>query len=123
MTAPEWGMPLKVMQEQAARIADLQADLARVTAERDAAMAGQSAVITARDMMGGWWAEAKVCAEAAEAKVARLVEAIRPLAEMAERYDPEDGDNDLECWSGLAVPKIKHLRAARAALSDIKEGG
>lgn len=47
----------------------------------------------------------------------RLREALAPLATMAERYDPDEGDDgDLECWSGLAVPKIKHLRIARAAL-------
>jgi hypothetical protein len=44
-----------------------------------------------------------------------LLDALGPLAAMAERYDPDDGDGHLECWSGLAVPKIMHLRAARAA--------
>ena len=50
-------------------------------------------------------------------EVTALVEALRPLAKMANRYDPERGDGELECWSGLAVPKIKHLRSARAALA------
>ena len=53
---------------------------------------------------------------AALARVEALEEALRPLAVMAERYDPADGEGDYECWSGLAVPKIKHLRAARVAL-------
>lgn len=46
-------------------------------------------------------------------------EALSPLAVMADRYDPDDGDGGLECWSGLAVPKIHHIRAARAALDAI----
>ena len=51
------------------------------------------------------------------ARVAELEGALKPLADMAERYDPDDGDDgQLECWSGLAVPKIHHLRTARAAL-------
>jgi len=55
--------------------------------------------------------------DAAEARVKVLEEVLRPLADMAERYDPDEGDDEhLECWSGLAVPKIHHLRAARAAL-------
>lgn len=58
--------------------------------------------------------ESTIIAQAAE--IARLREALGPLAAMADRYDPDDGDGDYECWSGLAVPKIKHLRAARAAL-------
>jgi hypothetical protein len=57
---------------------------------------------------------------AAEDKLAKAVEAAKPLAAMAERYDPEDDDGDLECWSGLAVPKIKHIRALRTAIADIK---
>jgi hypothetical protein len=54
--------------------------------------------------------------------VAALVEALRPLARMADRYDPREGDDDLECWSGLATPKIKHLRKARATLAKIGGG-
>lgn len=54
-------------------------------------------------------------------EVRELVEAAEPLAAMASRYDPEDGDGDLECWSGLAVPKIKHIRALRAALAALRE--
>ena len=49
--------------------------------------------------------------------VLALVDAAEPLAAMAGRYDPEDGDGDMECWSGLAVPKIKHIRALRASLA------
>ena len=56
------------------------------------------------------------------ARVAELEAALKPLADMAERYDPDDGDDgQLECWSGLAVPKIHHLRTARAALSTPTE--
>lgn len=58
---------------------------------------------------------------APSAALLRAEEALSPLAAMADRYDPEDGDGDLECWSGLAVPKIRHIRAARAALSEIKK--
>ena len=54
MTAPEWGMPLKVMQEQAALIADLQADLARVTAERDAAEVKVARLVDALDDLNQW---------------------------------------------------------------------
>lgn len=50
-------------------------------------------------------------------KIERLQAALRPLAEMAERYDPEDDDGHLECWSRYATPRIRHLRAARAALN------
>ena len=56
-------------------------------------------------------------------EVRALVEAAEPLAAMASRYDPENGDGDLECWSGLAVPKIKHIRALRSALAALREGG
>lgn len=56
-------------------------------------------------------------------EVRALVEAAEPLAAMASRYDPEDGDGDLECWFGLAVPKIKHIRALRSALAALREGG
>jgi hypothetical protein len=58
--------------------------------------------------------------EALTAKLAKVLQAAEPLAAMAERYDPEDDDGDLECWSGLAVPKIKHIRALRAAILDLK---
>lgn len=54
--------------------------------------------------------------------IRRLVEVLEPLASMAEWYDPDEGnDGHLECWSGLAVPKIQHLRTARAALTATKE--
>jgi hypothetical protein len=49
-----------------------------------------------------------------------VLQAAKPLAAMAERYDPEDDDGDLECWSGLAVPKIKHIRALRTAIAGLK---
>jgi hypothetical protein len=58
--------------------------------------------------------------EALNVKLAKVLQAAKPLAAMAERYDPEDDDGDLECWSGLAVPKIKHIRALRTAIADIK---
>ena len=58
-------------------------------------------------------------AERAEAALAVAGKALQPLAEMAARYDPDDDDGNLECWSGLAVPKIKHVRAARAAMVKI----
>ncbi|CAK0769552.1 hypothetical protein CCP3SC1AL1_470011 [Gammaproteobacteria bacterium] len=53
-------------------------------------------------------------------EVAALVEAGKVLAAMADRYDPPDGDDDLECWSGLAVPRIKHIRNLRTALSALE---
>ena len=56
-------------------------------------------------------------------EIAALVEALKPLAAMAERYDPDDGDGSYECWSGHAVPKIHHLRTARAALAAVKGAG
>jgi hypothetical protein len=58
--------------------------------------------------------------EELEAKLAKLVQAAKPLAEMADRYDPPEGDDDLECWSGLATPRIKHLRALRTTLAELK---
>ena len=57
--------------------------------------------------------------EELEAKLAKLVQAAKPLAEMADRYDPPEGDDDLECWSGLATPRIKHLRALRTTLAEL----
>ena len=66
--------------------------------------------------------EAAAALVAKDAEIARLRWALEPLAVMADRYDPEDGDGDLECWSGLAVPKIKHIRAARAALNTQHKG-
>jgi hypothetical protein len=59
-------------------------------------------------------------ADAAEAKLAKLVQAAEPLAKMADRYDPPEGDDDLECWSGLATPRIKHLRALRTTLASLQ---
>jgi hypothetical protein len=59
-------------------------------------------------------------AKEAEAKLAKLVQAAEPLAKMADRYDPPEGDDDLECWSGLATPRIKHLRALRTTLASLK---
>jgi len=64
--------------------------------------------------------EAAARIEALEAELAKLVQAAKPLAEMADRYDPPRGDGDLECWSGLAIPRIKHLRALRTTLASLK---
>lgn len=79
----------------------------------------RAAVDAGAVVVGG--ASAPVAAMTPEVRA--LVEAAEPLAAMASRYDPEDGDGDLECWFGLAVPKIKHIRALRAALAALREGG
>lgn len=43
-------------------------------------------------------------------------EALEPFARLADRYDPDDGDDDHAVWSKTAMPTIGQLRRARAAL-------
>lgn len=78
-------------------------------------------IAAARDLVPALAAERDAAlteAAALRKEVERLREALEPLAAMADRYDPDEGDDgNLECWSGLAVPKIHHLREARAALT------
>jgi hypothetical protein len=74
----------------------------------------------ALDIASRSWGECQLVLEQTEAKLAKLVQAAEPLAKMADRYDPPRGDDDLECWSGLAVPKIKHLRALRTTLASLQ---
>ena len=108
-------------------------DLAQMIADREAGTPGDKWVRMSTPARNPDWINADVRREnrvpAMEAEIIRLTArvaelegALKPLADMAERYDPDDGDDgQLECWSGLAVPKIHHLRTARAALSTHTE--
>ena len=51
------------------------------------------------------------------AEIERLREALAPIADLAEAYDPEDGDDDQHCWVTEFTPKLRDLRRARAALA------
>ena len=108
-------------------------DLAQMIADREAGTPGDKWARMTTPARNPDWVNAdtrrenRVPAMEAEiirltARVAELEGALKPLADMAERYDPDEGDDgNLECWSGLAVPKIHHLRTARAALSTHTE--
>ena len=52
-----------------------------------------------------------------QAEIERLREALAPVADLAEAYDPEDGDDDQYCWVTEFTPKLRDLRRARAALA------
>ena len=52
-----------------------------------------------------------------QAEIDRLREALAPVADLAEVYDPEDGDDDQHCWVTEFTPKLRDLRRARAALA------
>lgn len=54
-------------------------------------------------------------AEAAEAALAKAREALKPFADIAVHYDPDEGDNNQPLW-GENHLKIGDLRRARAAL-------
>lgn len=56
-------------------------------------------------------------ANAAEARVKALEDALEPFADLASRYDPDDGDDDDRCWQVEASPRLGDLRRARAALN------
>lgn len=55
--------------------------------------------------------------DAAEAKVKRLREALKPFADLARAYDPPEDDDDHRCWHAESTPTICDLRRARVALS------
>lgn len=55
-----------------------------------------------------------------EAENARLREALKPFANLADVYDPPDGDDKAAVW--YKVPTIGQLRKARAALGDTPAG-
>ena len=74
--------------------------------------------LAASEMAGvvrGW----KERAESAEAEAERLREALKPFADIAEAYDPPEGDDDDTAWDRRHTPTIGMLRRARVAL----EGG
>jgi hypothetical protein len=69
-------------------------------------------------------------AEAAEAKVARMGEALKPFAEAAALVEYSDDNGWAGAWMAASdalhlIPRVKHLRAARSALQSEKdrEGG
>lgn len=52
---------------------------------------------------------------ALEARVAELEAALRPFAEEAQRYEPDDGDSNMPAWSSNEF-SIGHFRRAAAAM-------
>ena len=107
---------------KAARIAELEAALSAATAERDAN--GREA-FTQRNLAQSHEKDAahwrvlaekhEAAREVAEAKAARLEEALEPFAKHAGDYEPPEGDDDQRIW-GDWLPTIGDLRRARAAL-------
>ncbi len=57
------------------------------------------------------------CAER-DATIKRMDEALKPFAELADRYDPPEGDDDDMAWEATACPTVGQLRAARAARKE-----
>ena len=55
--------------------------------------------------------------EAAD-RIEKLEAALRPFAEWADAYDPEENDDDREAWDH--APTVGMLRAARNALGELK---
>lgn len=53
-----------------------------------------------------------------EATIKRMDDALKPFAELADRYDPPDGDDDDMAWEATACPTVGQLRAARAARKE-----
>ena len=53
------------------------------------------------------------------ARVKELEEALKPFAEAAHRYDPEEGDDLMDAWDWSAT--LGQLRKARAALTPAPE--
>ena len=56
-------------------------------------------------------------AQELRARVAEMEAALEPVAELADRYDPEEGDDDRRCWVDEFTPTLGNLRRARAALT------
>ena len=52
-----------------------------------------------------------------------LLEALKPFAERAAAYDPEDGDDDDYAWFTGRYIKIRDLRRARDAIAAAEKGG
>lgn len=53
---------------------------------------------------------------------AELLEALQPFAELAEYYDPPEGDDDDVAWDNKTRPTIGQLRTARAAITKATGG-
>ena len=68
-----------------------------------------------QNSMLGYYDAPNIQTEAAD-RIEQLEAALRPFAELADQYDPDDGDGDERTWFWLAQPKIGWLRNARAAL-------
>lgn len=60
---------------------------------------------------------------ALEAQVEGMRVALKPFAEEAVCYDPDDGDNDQSPWATPVYFKIRDLRRARAALQSSETTG
>jgi hypothetical protein len=54
-------------------------------------------------------------ARSAEAERDQLREAMKPFADLAEAYDPPDGDDDHTLWDQTQMPTVGMLRDARDA--------
>lgn len=64
--------------------------------------------------------EFKRRADAAEARVKVLEKELEPFAKEAERYEPDEGDDDQIAWASDFT--IGLLRRARAALASKEDG-
>lgn len=98
----------------ALRIAALQADVARLTEKRDEALALAEGPSTLLDLARGA-VERGFQLNAAETRIAALEAALKPFADEAERYDPDEGDSHYVAWASDFL--IGSLRRARAALT------
>jgi hypothetical protein len=72
-----------------------------------------------RETMGNLWAREQEARHAAEAEIERLRAALEPFAKEADRYEPNEGDDDVRAW-GSSFP-ICYLRRARDALESASE--
>jgi hypothetical protein len=59
-------------------------------------------------------------ATAAEARVRELESGLKPFAQLADKYDPPEGDDDHTTWDQTALATLGDLRRARALLEDGK---
>ena len=79
----------------------------------------QEMVLSRSDAQGDYRARA----EKAEAEAKKLRAALKPFADVAEAYDPPDGDDHDTAWDHRHAPTIGMLRCARAALNQGGDDG
>jgi uncharacterized protein with LGFP repeats len=112
------------LNEAASRISTLERELeeARATNEQlrgETYLASAEAAEFHRDNAVTMWDAERARATAAEAKVARMGEALKPFADAADSYDPDEGDDRHAAWAHDFT--IGSLRRARSALQSEKD--